>query len=595
MSIANPGIDTRLKAISITIGLLVMILSLIAFQGWFLQIIFQARTNLFSPIAGFFAHLDVFTITCLFLSGSFLLLNQFLASSQLAEHLQFTFQRGLATLITLVAAGLVFLGGYQGNVKVMGNPSTSLESSLSIKLPINLTLSFFILGVSLLTIDVEVGEGQRPAQYLAFVVLVLSFFALLGGWYEFTFLGNSAAYTISITFIAFSLLALSIAVFCLRPNKGILAIMRSESIGGVMARHLFPSAIIIPSLLGGLIFLGIQAGYFDAILGLALLAVTQIVIFQMIFWRNSILIHKLDTERNQAREELNQAYEKLAVRVKRQTAEIEVKTKELTEETSARQQAQADLNIQKEKVNRLKDEFLAIISHELRSPLNSILGWATLLRGGKLDTASATRAVEIIERSARSQSLLINDLLDVSLIISGKMRLESVAIDLKSIVTEAVESLRPMIEEKKLDLQISMMENPAKIMGDAERLQQVVRNLLSNAIKFTQASGHIEIKLLDSRDQIMIVVADSGIGIQESFLPFVFDRFRQADSSHTRKFGGLGLGLAIVHHLVELHAGTIKVESAGEGKGATFYVELPKQLPEEAVGIQQRGKRYVWM
>jgi signal transduction histidine kinase len=437
-------------------------------------------------------------------------------------------------------------------------------------------LSFLLLGIGLLVIDKETPGGQRPAQYLGFVVFILAFFSVLGAIYEFVFLHSSITYTFHVALMAITLLALALGVFCAHPDKGILSILSSGSSGGLLARQLLPAAIIIPGLLGGLIFLGLQAGYYDSVLGLALLSVTQIIIFQMIFWRNSLLIHQLDTERAEAKAELSRAYEKLAERVKKQTTEIEVKTKKLTQEMTARQKAQEALSIQTETTNRIKDEFLAIISHELRSPLNSILGWASMLKNGKLDPEMTTKAVEIIERSARSQNLLINDLLDVSMMISGKTRLQICPLHPEIFVSNAIESLRPSADEKGLTLNQNFYENINQVNGDAERLQQVVRNLIANAIKFTPEGGQIDVNLRNRNNQVLITVTDTGIGIAPNFLPYVFDRFRQADSSHTRKHGGLGLGLSIARHLVELHGGIVGVESQGEGRGATFYVELPQ-------------------
>ena len=225
--------------------------------------------------------------------------------------------------------------------------------------------------------------------------------------------------------------------------------------------------------------------------------------------------------------------------------------------------------------NRLKDEFLATLSHELRTPLTSILGWTNLLRSVKFDDATGARALETIERNARSQKQLIDDLLDASRIITGKLRLEVRPTQLASIVTVSCESLRPAAEAKGIEVRRALDESASLVAGDAERLQQVVWNLLSNAVKFTPEGGRVEVRLERAGSQAELSVADTGEGIKAEFLPYVFDRFRQADQTTTRTHGGLGLGLAIVRHLVELHGGTVAVESAGEGKGATFRVRLP--------------------
>jgi PAS domain S-box-containing protein len=241
------------------------------------------------------------------------------------------------------------------------------------------------------------------------------------------------------------------------------------------------------------------------------------------------------------------------------------------------------LRVQAEEANRLKDEFLATVSHELRTPLNSIIGWITMLRDGNLAGDARVRALEAIERGAKSQSQLIEDLLDVSRIISGKLGLNVQPVNLVAAINAAVETVRPAAEARGIELHAITSAQIAMISGDADRLQQVIWNLLSNAIKFTPAGGAVEIVLSSRDSQAEIVVRDNGRGISPDFLPFVFDRFRQADGSITRHFTGLGLGLAIVRHLVELHGGSVTVESAGEGKGATFTAQLPLMALPEAI------------
>ena len=257
----------------------------------------------------------------------------------------------------------------------------------------------------------------------------------------------------------------------------------------------------------------------------------------------------------------------------------------LQQEQAAREEAEA--------ANRIKDEFLAVLSHELRSPLNPILGWAKLLQAGNLDPQAIQRGLEIIERNAKLQTQLIEDLLDVSRILRGKMALTVTAVDLATVIEAAIETVRLSAEAKQIQIQTYVAPNVTPISGDTGRLQQVVWNLLSNAIKFTPARGRVEVKLetiigdgelgrdtasddfLPNPHYTQITVSDTGKGISSDFLPYVFDYFRQEDGKITRKFGGLGLGLAIVRHITELHGGTVQVESAGEGKGATFTVRFP--------------------
>ena len=248
-------------------------------------------------------------------------------------------------------------------------------------------------------------------------------------------------------------------------------------------------------------------------------------------------------------------------------AQVEARSRLLSSEKLARNEA--------ERANRLKDEFLATISHELRNPLNAILGWAHMLRLGKLTPSNIERAVETIYRNAKSQAQLVSDLLDVSRIISGKLRLDVRQVDLISIVNAAIDSIRPAAEAKSIRLQTMLDPAAGPISGDADRLQQIVWNLLTNAVKFTPKGGRIQVKVQRIDSHAEIVVSDSGVGISKEFLPFVFDRFRQADASTTRTQGGLGLGLSIVHQLVDLHGGGVSVQSDGEGKGATFTISLP--------------------
>ena len=231
--------------------------------------------------------------------------------------------------------------------------------------------------------------------------------------------------------------------------------------------------------------------------------------------------------------------------------------------------------------NRLKDEFLGTVSHELRTPLNAILGWAHLLemKGSDVGEALHNRAVRTIARNAEVQAQLVDDLLDVSRIISGKMRLRFGTSNMRDIVMAAVDSLRPAAAAKNVDLRMSSSPMVATIWADADRLQQVVWNLLSNAIKFTSPGGTVEVRAQHSDDVMVLTVTDTGVGIPAEVLPFVFERFRQADSSTTRGYGGVGLGLAIVRHLVELHGGSVHAASAGSGQGATFTVRLPGAVP----------------
>ena len=266
-------------------------------------------------------------------------------------------------------------------------------------------------------------------------------------------------------------------------------------------------------------------------------------------------------------------------------AETESHAAELRSEMAVRKQAEeerAQLLIREqaaraeaELANRTKDEFLATLSHELRTPLSAILGWSHILRTNQLGKKDWARGLETIERNARVQSQLIDDLLDVSRIISGKIRIEPRAVDLATVIDAAIDSVRPTFEAKEIQFETDVESRDSIVLGDANRLQQIFWNLFSNAVKFTPQGGRVRVQVREQDFGVKVSVIDSGVGITPEFLPYIFDRFSQADGSTTRAHGGLGLGLAIVRHLVELHHGRVEVESQGEDQGATFTVRLP--------------------
>jgi signal transduction histidine kinase/CheY-like chemotaxis protein len=264
----------------------------------------------------------------------------------------------------------------------------------------------------------------------------------------------------------------------------------------------------------------------------------------------------------------------LEQRVQERTAQLEASNR-TKDELLMREQI---IRAEAEGANRAKDEFLSILSHELRTPLNAILGWSAMLRQRTLSEEKVLRALETIERNAKSQAQLIEDILDISRIITGKLRLQVRPVNLVPVIESAIESVRLAAEAKSIRLQSRLDSQAGLLLGDANRLQQVVWNLLSNALKFTPKDGRVEIRLERVNSHAEITVSDTGLGISSDFLPFVFDRFRQHDSTTTRSYGGLGLGLAIVRQLVELHGGTVTVVSPGIGQGTTFTVTLPAMI-----------------
>lgn len=284
----------------------------------------------------------------------------------------------------------------------------------------------------------------------------------------------------------------------------------------------------------------------------------------------------------------------LEQRVQKRTAQLEAsnraKDEALIREQVIRESAEA--------ANRAKDEFLSVLSHELRTPLNAILGWSQMLRKQHLSQDRAMRALETIERNARSQAKIIEDILDISRIITGKLRLQVSPVNLVTVIEAAIESVRLAAEAKSIRIQSVLDSSKNPISGDADRLQQVIWNLLSNAIKFTAKGGQLQIRLELVNSHVEITVSDTGQGISPDFLPYVFDRFRQHDSTTTRSYGGLGLGLAIARQLVELHGGTISVASPGIGQGTTFIIKLPVMIihkpssePEALDSIAEADRR----
>jgi CheY-like chemotaxis protein/nitrogen-specific signal transduction histidine kinase len=229
-----------------------------------------------------------------------------------------------------------------------------------------------------------------------------------------------------------------------------------------------------------------------------------------------------------------------------------------------------------EESNRIKDEFLATVSHELRTPLNAMLGWLQIIRSTNVDRDVFERAMASIERNARSQTRLVEDLIELSRVVTGKLQLKSKPVDLRTAVEGAIDVVRTAAAAKEVTIRTALPASPVLVSGDRDRLQQIAWNLLSNAVKFTESGGTVDINLNADERHVSLTIADTGIGIAPDFLPFVFDRFRQADQSTTREHGGLGLGLAIAKEIAELHGGTLKVASEGRARGSSFTLTLPR-------------------
>lgn len=411
-----------------------------------------------------------------------------------------------------------------------------------------------VVGAALAIPGERAARREHPEQLLVLATLFLPARALLGHAYAFLRTGALAGpdQLSPLELTASALLCL--AVLFRSPDRGFMRVVTGEQSAGFVARRLLAASFLVPPVVGAFVL-----GIFDwlstddpAAVGSAFVALTMAGAATISAW-TSVQLDALDRVRLIAEEAQS-------------VAELE-RARLLEREQAAR--------VELERANRAKDEFIATVSHELRTPISAVLGWARLLRTGKLDAAAAGRAVEVIERSAAAQAQLVDDLLDVSRVERGELRLYVRPVDLLAVVEAAVEAVRPAAAARGTEIAVELDAAAGPVVGDPARLQQVAWNLLSNAIKFTPHGGKVQVRLRRAGDHAALTVADDGVGIEPDFLPHVFERFRQADSSRTRAFGGLGLGLNIVRHLVEAHGGTVQAASEGTGKGATFTVQLP--------------------
>ena len=303
---------------------------------------------------------------------------------------------------------------------------------------------------------------------------------------------------------------------------------------------------------------------------------SKVAVFVELYTQRQALKEAADT--------LKGAYDDMEHRVEARTSELAATNRSLEAEIAARQRVEIErtqllegeqrARLQAQAMNRLKDEFLATLSHELRTPLNAILGWTHILDVGSRDTAAVDRAIRVIQKNARAQAQLVDDILDVSSIIGGKLHLHLELVSLRTVIEAAIETVEPAAGAKGIAVD-TVFGDVAPIIADRDRLQQIMWNLLSNAIKFTPKDGRVRIEVQAQARDIVVTITDSGEGIDPTFLPHLFERFSQADGSFTRQHGGLGLGMAIVRHLVELHGGRVTAASDGKDQGATFTVTLP--------------------
>ncbi|HEX5042332.1 MAG TPA: ATP-binding protein [Candidatus Polarisedimenticolaceae bacterium] len=415
------------------------------------------------------------------------------------------------------------------------------------------SLSFLLLGLGL-CLGGGTPRARRAASAIGTVVLALAALSLVGYLYGVRELYGLARVT-GISFqMATMSAALAIGLIAALPDSGLAEVMRRDDAGGAMVRRILLPMVAVSLLLGWMRLQGEHLGLYDTVSGTAVRTLLEFGLFLALLWWTANALSR------QARG-LRESEER---------------------ERAARMEA--------ETANRLKDQFLATVSHELRAPLNAILGWIHLLRKETAPREMVASGLEVIERNARVQSKLIADLLDVSRIVSGKLRLELQPLDLRRVVETALEAMEPAAAAKGVHLAQAIDPGTFPTRGDPGRLQQVVGNLLSNALKFTPSGGTVAVALHRAGAEVEVRVQDTGKGIRQEFLPHVFDRFRQEDATTSRAHGGLGLGLSIVKQLVDLHGGTVVVWSAGDGAGATFTIRLPltAEAPTDALALDGR-------
>lgn len=561
-----PALAPTFRRFALTFGLLVVALAGLVLAGWVLGA--EELTSLFP---GFIA-MRPSTALGLLLGGAGVALSAPRRAPWAARRLA----RALGVAVILLAAATLAeyvlrrdLGIDTLGFVVPGVPGESHPA----RMPFLLAASMLLLGLAL---AVPERGGGRARHALALAGGLVPLLSLVSFLYGVRAGYRGSALTRVPHHAAVGLALLTAGVILARPETGPMRLLASNGPGGALARRLLLPVVLIPVVLGWLFLVGgPRLGQYEGLVGASLVVVSAVVTGTVVVWRNAREVQRTDDERTRVEETLRDEREWLRrVEAERMTL--------LEREQAARAEA--------ERASRAKDEFIATLSHELRTPLNSVLGWARLLRGGKLDADGVRQAVEAIERGAVTQAQIVDDLLDVSRIVRGALRLDVRPVDLGPVIDAAVDTVRPAAQARGIEIELRV-EARGPVPGDAGRLQQVVWNLMANAIKFTPPGGRVEVRTAQRPDGIEIAVADDGIGIPAEFIPHLFERFRQADSSTTRAHGGLGLGLAIVRHLVEAHGGTVAADSPGPGRGAIFTVHLPLAGPRPGYRGGEAGAR----
>ena len=447
---------------------------------------------------------------------------------------------GAATLVQHVSG--VDLGIDQA---LFSEPVGAVATSSPNRMGLNGATSLLLAGCALVLLARGRPSSVRRAQKLAIVGIFFALLAVAGYLYGAAQLYAIARYTGIALHTALSLIALHVAILATRADSGMMARFVSDGPDGTLLRRLAIPVTGLPLALGYLVLMGLQAQLYDSGLGYALVAVALIVVLWLTIWQTARTMGATDRQRRLA---------------ERHRDEL------LLRERRARDEA--------EHANRLKDQFIATLSHELRTPLNVMLGWTQVLEGGGPPDAQA-RAASVVARNGRLLARLVEDLLDISRATAGHFEISREPTSINGVTQAAIDALMPVAGEQRVSLVSRLEARPGVVDADPARLQQVVWNLLSNAVKFTPAGGRVEVRTEADADAVVLTVTDSGRGFDAAFAPHVFEPFRQADASTRREHGGLGLGLSIARHLVELHGGTITAASDGPGRGATFTVTLP--------------------
>ena len=546
-STVHPGVAARLRVASRACGAFVLVIGGTALLGWIL-----GSESLRGAYA---AGITIKTNTALGLValGLALLLQEFDSNesprTQAARWLgAFAALIAFATLVEHVAG--VSLGIDQLFFK---ETAGAIATASPNRMGIPGCIAMALVGCALVLLGWRTKGGTVPAQIFAGLGCMIMLVPLLGYINGLPSLYANPGVTGIALPTALAFLVAAAGILCARPEIGAMRRVVSDDGGGILVRRMIPAILVFPILVGFLRQVGQNAGLWNADFGRVLGTLTLITVL------SSLTLYIGKTISLHAR-----------ARARAEAAELEMKDrllKTLESERSARATA--------ERTSRMKDEFLATLSHELRTPLQAILGWTHVLGTPALAEGDLKRGIETIERNARLQTQLIEDLLDMSRIVSGKIHLEIEDVDLATVVDAVIEAMRPAAQAKNLSLSVEVEARPAPVRGESARLQQVLWNLVSNAIKFTPEGGRLVVRLTRESSHMRLTVRDDGVGIRHELLRDIFERFSQADSSTRRRFGGLGLGLSIARQLAELHGGTLEAESEGEGRGATFTLRLP--------------------